>query len=166
MTLPYKYHLRIQSFCIIPAHISMDASLYAISFLSISEMIGLSLCSSFDKWRLQSSVGCSAYPITTYLPLFIYFSLLFLQCSSASQMKQQNSDSICWSATQPSWTWSQCLSLFSVLYSFALLLLHTKRMGVSISLPFPNCLFISLTHTHTHTHTHIRLSIVDSRRDS
>lgn len=77
--------------------------------LSISEMIGLSLCSSFNKWTLQTLVGSSAYPIT-HLSTTLSFSHFVLQRSSASEMKQQSSDSIRLSATQPSWTSSHNLS--------------------------------------------------------
>lgn len=56
-------HLSIRPYCFIHAHISMDGGWCAISSLSISEMIGLSLCSSFNKWTLQTLVGSSVYPI-------------------------------------------------------------------------------------------------------
>lgn len=51
--------------------------------LSISEMIGLSLRSSFNKRTLQTSVGCSAYPIT-HLSTTLSFSHFLLQRSFAS----------------------------------------------------------------------------------
>lgn len=77
--------------------------------LSISEMIGRSLRSSFNKRTLQTSVGCSAYPIT-HLSTTLSFSHFLLQRSFASYMKQESSDSICLSVTQLSWTSSHNLS--------------------------------------------------------